>query len=174
MPLTHSDRGFWALSRNGLWRTLGVQTTLAIMLTGFGSPFPARSGSLPMRNIEGEVLSVSHHAGEGSLELLQADLRTTGDDKAVQLLLAPQGVCDEIGFQIVPGDRVRARIFVDDSSSYRVQKIQNVSRGTMVRLRTLHQTPLWNSVGTWEGGPIRTSHGPHRYGQRQRGGGPPG
>lgn len=174
MPLKHSDRGFWASSRNGLWRTLGLQTTLAIMLTAFGSSFPARSGSLPMRNIEGEVLSVGHHSGEGNLDLVQADLRTSDDGEAVQLLLAPQRVCNEIGFEIGPGDRVRARIFVDDSSSYRVQKIQNLSRGMMVRLRTLHQTPLWNAVGTWEGGPIRTSPEQHRSGQRQRGSGPPG
>jgi len=172
MAFTHFVGGSSTLSQNRRMRALRL-TALAIMMTSLGAASSAQGGAYSMRNIEGEILSVGQHTGEGDLDLVQAQLRSVGNGDAVELLLAPQGVCDQIGFEIGPGDRVRARVFLDDSSSYRVQKIQNLSRGMMVRLRTLHQTPLWNSVGTWEGGPVRSSPWQHRHGQKQRGGGPP-
>jgi hypothetical protein len=149
---------------------------LAAMLVLLGiapgeSALAGRS-TYPMRSLEGEVLSVDYHPGKGNLDLVQAQLRATDSNETVQILLAPQEVCEQIGLQIAPGDQIRTRIFVEDTASYRVQKIQNISRGTMVRLRTLHETPLWNSAGRWLGGPLRTSPG-HQHHGKSRGGGPP-
>jgi hypothetical protein len=131
--------------------------------------------SISMRTVEGQVVSVTRQKGEGNLDLLVAQLAVTGESKEIlEILLAPDHVCDAIGFQVSEGDRLRARIFVEAEGPARVQKIQNFSQGTMVRLRTLHRIPLWNTSGVWQGGPIRTAHGPHRNGPAQRGpGGPP-
>ena len=124
-----------------------------------------------MRVVEGEVIAIGQQVGEGDLEVLQARLHSTPGSESIDLLIAPTTVCDQIEFTIEPGDRVRARVFMDDTRSYRVQKIQNLSRGTMVRLRTLHETPLWNADGSWQGGPVRSHWGQHRHGSKRRQGG---
>jgi hypothetical protein len=156
----------------GLKKLAVLAATSAILGIAPGESALASRSSYSMRSLEGQVLSVEHHTGEGGLDLLQAQVRSTNGSETVQILLAPQEVCEQIGLQIAPGDRIRTRVFVEETTSYRVQKIQNISRGTMVRLRTLHETPLWDSAGRWQGGPLRTStHGhPNR---RERGGGPP-
>ena len=124
-----------------------------------------------MRGVEGEVIAVGHRIGEGDLDLLQARLQPSQGGEPIQLLIAPAEVCEQIEFTIEPGDRIRARVFMDDTDIYRVQKIHNLSRGTMVRLRTLHEIPLWDEHGMWQGGPIRNSSGRHRHGwNRQQGG----
>jgi len=146
---------------------------LALLLALWVTPLGARD-SVPMRTIEGRVLAIDHHQGEGGVEVILAKLDVPGGpENGTQILLAPESVCDQIGFQIEKGDRLRARIFVSPEGPSRVQKVQNFTRGTMVRLRTLHETPLWNAGGTWQGGPLRTTAGRHRYGRNQRGGGPP-
>jgi hypothetical protein len=63
-------------------------------------------------------------------------------------------------------------VFVESDGPAPVHKVQNLSKGTVVRLRTLHTTPLWDSTGGWQGSSIRSGRGPHRH--RFRGGqGPP-
>lgn len=140
---------------------LGIGATLWISL----SP-PAQGNSISMRTVEGEVVSTSHSQAEGDLEVVSVRLRSsTGPE--TEILLAPEAVCDQIGLQVEPGDHLKARVFVSEEGPAIVQKIQNFTRGTMVRLRTLHRTPLWTSVGEWRGGPMRSTYGPHR----NRGGG---
>lgn len=147
---------------------------LVALVTGLSGPTATRADSYPMRTIEGELVAVSLHAGEGDLDLMLAELSLAdGTGEAMRILLAPHEVCDELGLVLEPGDRVRARVFLDSDGPSRVQKIQNLSRGTMVRLRTLHRTPLWNTAGSWQGGPMRTTPGRHRHGQTGRGTGPP-
>ena len=51
----------------------------------------------------------------------------------------------------------------------KAQKVQNVTRGLMVRFRTMRTVPLWSSTGAWHGGPSRVSPGAH-HGQSGRGG----
>lgn len=156
------------------WKATAYRVALVALVTGLCSRIPSRGDSYPMRTIEGELLAVSLYAGEGDLDLMLAELRLAdGSGEAMQILLAPHEVCDELGLELEPGDRVRARIFLGNEGPWRVQKIQNLSRGTMVRLRTLHQTPLWNTAGSWQGGPMRTTPGRHRHGQTGRGTGPP-
>jgi len=125
-----------------------------------------------LRTIEGEIVSVGRFEGEGQLELVLAELRPQGgEQETVQVLLAPESVCDDIGFQVEAGDRVRVRIFADDEGPARAQKAMNLSQGTMVRLRTLHRTPLWSASGDWQGGAIGTGQRRHRHGW-QSGNGP--
>lgn len=126
-----------------------------------------------MRTIEGRVLAVDHYQGEGGVELVLAKLDVAGGpESGTQILLAPESVCDQLGFRIQEGDRLRARVFVSTDGPSRVQKVQNFTQGTMVRMRTLHSTPLWSAAGTWQGGSIRTARG-HNQGGHGAGKGPP-
>ena len=145
---------------------------LALLLAFWVAPLGARD-SVPMRTIEGRVLAVARHQGEGGVEVLMAKLAVPGGpESGTQILLAPESVCEQIGFQIEEGDRLRARIFVSADGPSRVQKVQNFTQGTMVRMRTLHTTPLWSATGAWQGGPIRTARG-HDQAGRGSGKGPP-
>jgi len=126
-----------------------------------------------LRTVEGRVLSLSSSKGESDLDLLTVDLAIEGGNaKTVQLMLAPDQIFDEIGFSVNVGDRLRARVFVDSAEPAPVHKVQNLSQGTIVRLRTLRATPLWNTSGRWQGGSIHNGPGPRRLGHR-RGQGPP-
>ena len=136
------------------------------------APLGARD-SVPLRTIEGQVLTVESYLGEGGVEVVMAKLDVPGGpDTGTEILLAPESVCDQIGFQVEKGDRLRARVFVSSEGPSRVQKVQNFTRGTMVRMRTLHSTPLWSSAGAWQGGPVRTARG-HNNPGRGAGQGPP-
>ena len=123
--------------------------------------------------IEGEVLEISQQPGEGGLEVLTATLRGGEDDEPVALLLAPKATLDELGFEIAEGDRLMAKIFAAAEGPVKVHKVKNLSHNTLLRLRTLHEIPLWNSAGVWQGGPGQGSmggrggHGQH--GQKSNG-----
>jgi hypothetical protein len=120
--------------------------------------------SVAMRTIEGEVVSISRHKGEGQFEVVMAQVAASGPEHSLtEILLAPDTVCQQIGFEVHVGDRLRARVFVESAGPARVQKIQNFTSGTMVRMRTLHRIPLWSATGTWQGGPIQNARGPHRH-----------
>ncbi len=126
-----------------------------------------------MRTIEGRVVTVDRYEGEGGVEVVLATLDVAGGpDSGTQILLAPESVCDQLGFRIEEGDRLRTRVFVSTDGPSRVQKVQNFTQGTMVRMRTLHSTPLWSAAGAWQGGPIRTTRGQGQAG-RGAGKGPP-
>jgi len=123
------------------------------------------NGSVSMKTIEGRVVAVERYEAEGGVEVLMARIDTgEGAESGTQILLAPKAVCQDIGFEIEEGDRLRARVFIATEGPSRVQKVQNFTRGTMVRLRTLHSTPLWSAAGTWQGGPIRTARGQNQAG----------
>ncbi|MGD8377952.1 MAG: hypothetical protein PVF68_17620, partial [Acidobacteriota bacterium] len=83
----------------------------------------------------------------------------------MEILLAPPEALRETGFEIEAGDRVRARVFLAESGPLETHKIRNLSRGTMLLLRTLHRVPLWTGDGHWQGGPSRSpgaGHGARR------------
>jgi hypothetical protein len=111
--------------------------------------------------IEGEVTAIGTRIAEGDLPVLSIEVSKEG--KPLHLLLAPGDVLEQIGFEIEVGDIVRARSFEPDSDAVAyVQKIMNVTRGEMVRLRTLRADPLWDSAGRWQG----SGGGRHRGGER--------
>ena len=124
-----------------------------------------------LRTVEGTVVSVFSQPAEGDLQVVAVALDTgeTATDH-LDLLLAPQQVLDEISFDIARGDRLRARVFVSDQGALKVHKALNLTRGTMVRFRSLRQVPLWDGSGDWEGGACRRQGG-HGGGHGYRGGG---
>jgi hypothetical protein len=118
-----------------------------------------------LRTIQGQILAIDHVPGEGDLDLIVTEVRVdNGSGKTERVILAPESVCRELGFRTAEGDRVRVRVFPDESGASVAQKVMNLSQGTMVRLRTLHRIPLWDSHGVWQGGPLRDDRGPHRHG----------
>ena len=131
-----------------------------------GGPGSTRSTVV---TVEGTVRSVTALPAEGELSVMAIALVTgdAADGEEITVLLGPPQAMDEIGFAVQEGDRCRARIFRSEDGVVRAQKVLNVSRGTMVRLRTLHQVPLWNGQGSWQGGPCRSGQGSGAAG-RQR------
>jgi len=126
--------------------------------------------------VEGIVLEVGAQPGEGGLELVTVRLsREWPEPMEFELLLAPRSVLEETGFTVEQGDHLKARIFIGDEGPASVHKVRNLSRNSMVRLRTLRQTPLWDGAGMWQGGPAAGGRGGHqgpKHG-RQHGTGPP-
>lgn len=125
--------------------------------------------------LEGTVGTVGEHRAEGELELLSVELATgRPEGETVTVLLGPAAVCREIGLVVEEGDRVRVKVFVGENGEpLKAQKILNLSRNVMVRLRTMRDVPLWSSAGAWEGGPGRAWRG-GRHGVRHGGAGGPG
>ena len=126
--------------------------------------------------VEGTVLEVGTHLGEGDLELVTvrigADRPEAGE---IELLLAPRAALEETGFTVQQGDRLKARVFIAHEGPATVHKVLNLSKNSMVRLRTLRQIPLWDGAGMWQGGPGLSGQGGH-HGRKhglQPGSGPP-
>ena len=164
------------ISKIALAATLVVSLTSAATLAG-----EEHSGqSTSLRTVEGTVVSVSSRPGEGNLRVVAVALDTGVTETGhLDLLLAPQRVLDEISFGLEEGDRLRVRVFVADQGPLKVHKAMNLTRGTMVRFRSLRQVPLWGNAGDWEGGDCRRqgSHGGGHgsgsgHGTRAGGGGP--
>ncbi len=124
--------------------------------------------------VEGEVIAIGHQIGEGDLDLLTVTLGGGEEGEPVALLLGPKSALDELGFEIGEGDRLKAKIFPEAEGPAKVHKVQNLSRNTLLRLRTLHRIPLWNGTGAWQGGPGQGAMGGGRgHGHHgQRGNGP--
>jgi hypothetical protein len=125
-----------------------------------------------LRTIEGSVTAISTSPGEGDLPVVAVTLETTGaESERFVVLFAPERVMDEIAFTVEEGDALRARIFVDEKGPSRAHKVMNMTRGTMVRFRSLSGVPLWGARGEWEGGPCR-ERVRYRGGREGRGQGP--
>jgi hypothetical protein len=144
---------------------LAMRVALAAALAAgwaFGARAEGEHSALrtSLRTVEGTVAAVSSRPAEGNLDVVAVTL-DTGDAgaKHLELLLAPQQVLDEISFGIEEGDRLRARVFVDDQGPLKVHKAMNLTRGTMVRFRSLRKIPLWGREGNWEGGSCRRQGG---------------
>jgi hypothetical protein len=124
-----------------------------------------------LRTVEGRIAELSEAPAEGDLVAVTVRLAPEGDRaEPLDVLLAPRGVLEEIDFELAPGDRLRVRLFVAEDGPRPAHKVMNITRGTMVRLRTLHRDPLWNRQGHWEGGACR--RGGPRHGPRRQGPGP--
>jgi hypothetical protein len=123
---------------------------------------------LTVEGVVDAVETTSVGAGEPltSVRLLVDD----PEPRQLEVLLAPGSALHETGFEVEAGDRLRARIFLSDSDTVEAHKVRNLSRGTMVRLRTLRQVPLWDTAGRWQGGPGRDHHGSGKSGHGHRSG----
>jgi hypothetical protein len=121
--------------------------------------------------VEGTVSSVTDLPGEGDLSVVAISLASdAGTGEEITVLLAPRSALADIGFTVESGDHVRARVFSAEDGAAKAHKVLNQTRGTMVRLRTLRRTPLWDGVGRWQGGPCRAQGGNAGAGHRHRGG----
>ena len=124
-----------------------------------------------LRTVEGTVVAVYSQPAEGELKVVGVAVDTGAKEAGhFDLLLAPQQVLDEISFALDVGDRFRARVFVAEQGPLKVYKAMNLTKGTMVRFRSLHQVPLWGNAGDWEGGDCRRQGGQGGQGGRHGGG----
>jgi hypothetical protein len=137
-----------------------ARAVLAVVLV---SSVPAGAERVALRTVEGRVVALETVAGEGAVEVLAAKLVLAERSAATTVLLAPEDLCREIGFEIEEGDVLRVRVFVgEEDEPVKAQKAMNVSRGLMVRLRTMRAVPLWSDAGAWQGGPSRGAPGSGR------------
>jgi len=152
---------------------IALTAILAFCLTSGATPAGENqvSHSTALRTVEGTVVNVFSRPGEGNLQVVAVALDTGArEPDHLDLLLAPQQVLEEISFDLEKGDRLRARVFVSDQGALKVHKVMNLTRGTMVRFRSLRQVPLWDGTGDWEGGDCRRQ-GVHGGTHGPRGGG---
>jgi hypothetical protein len=148
---------------------MGIVRTIALVLPVLLAATDLEAGPTDkdrlreaLRSVEGRVVALDSARGEGSLPLVAATLESEGATReTVRILLAPVATLEAIGFAIERGDRLRAKLFVAEQGPAPVHAVENVTRGTEARLRTLHRVPLWDGRGTWQGGP---SSG-HRHGR---------
>lgn len=112
-------------------------------------PVEETRGAMILSTVEGVVREIRELPAEGEVTVLAARLDDGDSDRLV--LLAPRSVLDEAGFELQVGDRLRARVF-SEAGVDRVysQKIMNLSRRRLLRLRTLRHEPLWDVSGRWQ------------------------
>jgi hypothetical protein len=160
------------LTRQRARRAAGLALALALLVATSG--FAAAGRRYAFTTFEGEVVEMGEHPGEGELQLVSLDLAPDGGEQdKLTVLLGPVTAWREIGFEVEPGDRVRVRVLLaDEGQPVKAQKILNLSRRIMVRLRTMHDVPLWDSTGAWQGGPGRAYRG-GRHGADRGAGRPP-
>lgn len=155
-------------------RPLFAFVLLPTLLLAIVQPGETRPRKMALRTVEGLVASIGNHKAEGDLETLALELILSEGEEPQTILLAPRESCQEIGFEVEVGDRVRARIFVTPESPAKAHKALNLTRGTMVRFRTLRNVPLWTASGAWQGGPSQTRPGGGRRPRQQSPGPGPG
>lgn len=149
----------------------------AVLLMGLvGQPMAhgekAPSRRVSLATVEGVIEAVETVPGEGGGKALAVSLRTEEPEpRELKILLAPETALEEIGFTVEEGDRLRARIFLSGEDPAPAQRVMNVTRGTIVRLRTLSRIPVWNSAGQWQGGACRNGQGWATGDHSRRGGG---
>jgi hypothetical protein len=146
--------------------TLRLMPALCCTLAALAAAYPSgggaqrRGGRQALKTVEGEVYEIGSATGEGGVEIVVIEIRpdpTSGETTSVGL--APAPALDDAGFDVSVGDTVRVRIFVG-TPPVSAHKILNLSRSTMLRLRTLHRDPLWDSAGRWLGERYRHRGGP--------------
>lgn len=149
---------------------------LARSLHGADAGEPRVRPTASLRTVEGTVTALAELPGEGELPVVAIDLALGEGEEPQRVLLAPRGVLEEIDFPIEVGDQVRVRIFAADDAPAYAQRVLNTTRGSLVRLRTLRQEPLWNAAGAWRGGNPSGGPGWGPGGRRGHAGGgdPPG
>ena len=133
---------------------------LMLATVGVGAAAPdgdaGRIQRASLRTLEGSIIGVNSVTGEGDLQVVTVQLQTADVEQGrIEILLAPKEALDDVGFAVQEGDSFRARVFVVDQGPMKAHKVMNLTRGTIVRLRTLHEIPLWNVRGRWDGGPSR-------------------
>jgi len=149
---------------NGL-RALALLLPVALGLDAVGAAAKSE-GPTSLRTVEGEVIVIETLMAGSRSDPGMTVVRLRVDDpepEEIEVLLAPEAALRQTGFEIERGDRVRASIFLSAADRAEAHKVLNLSRNTMVRLRTLRGVPLWDRAGQWQGGPCRPAG--HRHGR---------
>ena len=123
---------------------------------------PAAAAGRALRDLEGAVVEIGSGTAEADLAVVTVTL-DVGEAEPLAVALAPASVLDATGFEVEVGDRLRARVFVDDAGAgapgaalaappaLTAQKVLNLSRDLLLRLRTFNRQPVWDAEGRWEG-----------------------
>ena len=139
---------------------IAVVAMLPIVVGFSAVPAEEQADRSSLVTVEGIVDAVETRFTDGGGAITSVRLRVDEPDpRELDVLLAPENALRETGFEIEPGDRVRARIFLSGDQEVEAHKVMNLSRGMMVRLRTLRMVPLWDGEGRWQGGPCRDQAG---------------
>jgi hypothetical protein len=134
---------------------------LAVMIAP--AEAPAAGSARALADLEGTVVALGTGTAEGELPVVTVALQTETGEREVAL--APESVLAEAGFVVEEGDRLRARVFVDPAQGpAAAQKVMNLSRDLLLRLRTFSRAPIWDAQGQWEGARTDASEA----GRRQR------
>ncbi|MBD3868395.1 MAG: hypothetical protein IFK94_09745 [Acidobacteria bacterium] len=141
---------------------LAAALIVLLATTGFASAAGDGAGPVrtSMKTVTGVVESLAVVPAEGGIDVVRVTLIL--DEKtgaSLDVLLAPEGLMDEIGFTVQEGDRLKVKYFLDEEGPARAHKVLNTTRGSMVRFRTLRQIPLWSNQGAWQGGAARSQPG---------------
>jgi hypothetical protein len=125
-----------------------------------------------LATLEGRVTARAVAPAEGGIDNVVVTLASPAGNR--RILLAPAEVLAEAGFDVQVGDELRVRVFTgDDADPLLTHTVLNVTRRTMVRLRTLRGIPAWDANGAWRGGPGGPhggpGSGPGPHGPRGRG-----
>ncbi len=134
---------------------------IAFALSLGALPVAAATGT-SLVTLEGTVLELGEEPGEGRVPVLIVEIEVQ-DATRRRLALAPPSALRELGFEVEKGDVLRVAAFAGSTEPLRVQKVRNVTRRTMLRLRSLSALPLWDAGGRWQGGPCRGGAGGHRH-----------
>jgi hypothetical protein len=156
---------------------LGILTAIAILSAVAVPAAPGGRGAASFAVYEGIVVDIGDHAAEDGVEAISVRLDVEGTSHWI--LLGPESVLAAEGFVVAAGDRLKVRVFVDDTPANGeapevAQRVLNTTHRGMIRLRSLHRTPLWDAppfTGRDEGPVPRTRPGPDRTGPRNNGSG---
>jgi len=146
------------------WPALAGLILLSCLFTS-GRPLRAGERGRTFLTVVGQLSAVEVATDEAQQEWVVGILTPDGDGEAANMRIrfAPPDVLAEQEFALEVGQRVKVRVFSDETP-YVAQQIRNEKTGRVLRLRSLRAEPLWDSPCRHHG--RGAGHGQHRHGQR--------
>jgi hypothetical protein len=141
-----------------------IAILVAIVLASAAIAGGGTRGTSNLAEIRGPVVGISAVPGEGDLDVVAVEIDAS-PDPARLILLGPPSMLEEAGFEVAEGDVLRIKVFVAERAGdpEAALRVLNLTRRTMVRLRTFHQDPLWDTSGRWEGTGMHGAGGPRDH-----------
>jgi hypothetical protein len=109
-----------------------------------GRALQARGHGRTYLTLTGRVTSVEVIPDEAKREWVVAVIEPESDLPEARIRIAPRDVLAAQEYEIEAGQRLKVRVFTDESP-YLAQQIRNQENGRVLRLRSLRGEPLWNS-----------------------------
>lgn len=135
-----------------MMRSAGARATIAILVAVAFAPAALAGrgarGTSNLAEIRGPVVGITAVPGEGDLDVVAVEIDSSPSPSRV-ILLGPASMLEEAGFEVREGDVLRIKVFVAETEGdpETALRVLNLTRKTMVRLRTFHQDPLWDRSG---------------------------